>query len=1055
MSAITGPTYVTAQTLVQQVAYLLSDKVFSYSPETFDLDVAVKDWSAAHEANANGCTTSVHPMQVRNGAGTIALGYMFSKDFDLKKRHIPQGFLAASSSLQFLRPALEELSLLYSVANPFVGHIAAVDYDGSTRKLVTDYDAVMSAAEDLGFGLVSSQSAHESQHMALLATLLAQTLPTFHVIDGVRVGRETTRVIDVLDKTRLTAAYDSVLKILQGDERKHLNDTGKVLQTLNALNEELGTDYQPFEVHGHENPYAVLVCFGSVESSLASQVAVALAQAGCRIAVVSVRIYRPFLEDEFLKALPKSAKVVAVLGQVPDDQAVLDSGIRSHLFEDVLAAMACTVSLRTAPSLREIKYARTDEWTPSGIAATMQTLLGPLAAGAPEITAPRLLDPAVQRYSFWDVDESVAASAPRILAQALARDSAQNVTIATTNDNLVQGGVQRTEIRKSPRTLEAPFIDVADTVVVGDVKLLEKIDILKSLKDAGNLIVILPGIKDEDVEKQLLAATRREISHRGINLFFIDSWKSELPEGIPDVHSLILQTAFLRVALPQSEETGRQKLAVINSDIHTLGKVAADLDKTLRQIEIPKEWSELEAGTEETQLPVSIVPTSFTGFDKSEAEPPSLLRDWQKAAKGLLFKEAYGTRPGLRPDLPQKTYTVHVKENRRLTPLEYDRNIFHIEFDLGSSGLKYDIGEALGVHAENDHDQVMEFIKWYKLNPDDVVEIASREDPSVLENRTVYQALMQNIDIFGRPPKKFYEALAEFARDENEKKNLLALAGPEGFKEFQRRAEVDTVTFADVLAEFPSAHPSFHELVRIVSPMKRREYSIASCQKVTPNSVALMVVVVNWVDPRGRDRFGQATRYLSLLPVGAAVTVSVKPSVMKLPPSSSTPIIMAGLGTGLAPFRAFVQHRALEKQQGKPDVGPVLLYMGSRHQRQEYCYGEEWEAYASSGVITLLSCAFSRDQPHKIYIQDRMRETMDEIVVNYLAKQGSFYLCGPTWPVPDVTGVLQEAISIFSDRRDNETGGPADGSGKKRTKVDAAREIMKLKDEGRYVLEVY
>lgn len=153
-----------------------------------------------------------------------------------------------------------------------------------------------------------------------------------------------------------------------------------------------------------------------------------------------------------------------------------------------------------------------------------------------------------------------------------------------------------------------------------------------------------------------------------------------------------------------------------------------------------------------------------------------------------------------------------------------------------------------------------------------------------------------------------------------------------------------------------------------------------------------MIVVVGWVDPKGRDRFGQATRYLNKLKVGTPVTVSIKPSVMKLPPKSTQPLIMAGLGTGLAPFRAFVQYRAWEKAQGK-DIGSVLLYMGSRHQREEYCYGEEWEAYQDAGVITLLGRAFSRDQPQKIYIQDRMRETMGDIIQAYLKEEGAFYLC--------------------------------------------------------------
>lgn len=149
---------------------------------------------------------------------------------------------------------------------------------------------------------------------------------------------------------------------------------------------------------------------------------------------------------------------------------------------------------------------------------------------------------------------------------------------------------------------------------------------------------------------------------------------------------------------------------------------------------------------------------------------------------------------------------------------------------------------------------------------------------------------------------------------------------------------------------------------------------------------------------------------------------------------------MAGLGTGLAPFRAFVQYRAWQKSQGLP-IGSVLLYMGSRTQREEYLYGEEWEAYRSAGIITLLGCAFSRDQPEKIYIQDRMRQSIDDIVKAYLKEDGAFYLCGPTWPVPDVSEVLMEAVERDAVERG--------------VRVDRRRELEVLKEQGRYVLEVY
>ncbi|KAJ5928777.1 Transketolase C-terminal/Pyruvate-ferredoxin oxidoreductase domain II [Penicillium verhagenii] len=1041
LSALSGPTYVTAQTLIQQVAYLLSDKIFSYSPETFDLDTALQQWSAAQETNASGESPVVKTLETRQGAGNMALGYLFSQDFDLKKRHVPQGIVASSATLPYMRSALEQLSLLYSVASPVAAHVAAADYAGEDG-LVSDYASALSLAEDLGLGLVSSASAHESQHMALFATLLASVLPSIHIYDGVRVGRETTRVIDVLDKDGLARTYETVRKTLDDSRTRHLDAQGKVLDLLKTLNGELGTDYSAFEYHGHSEATSVLVVFGTVEATLAAQVARSVAKSGVKIGVVNVRVYRPFIEEEFLRVLPQSVKTVGVLGQVADEQAVQEESVHSALYEDVLAALTFAAGREHAPSCVEVKYPRSQTWNQITTAAAFQCIYDQPILSANSVTdeaAPlQLLDPTtVQEYTFWDVDNSVSESATQTLSQALAADSASNVTTSKIHDNLVQGGAIRVDIRKSAKIVDAPYaVTAADVSYVGNLALLNDVDVLASVKDNAKIIVNAPGVKDEDLEKKLPALFRQTVVQRGISLFVIDA---SAIEGA-SLDALTLQAAFIRVALPSQEGVATKKLASIVGNAEAVEKVSTDLDKVLRQIETPEAWKEPEGVTEVPELLKDISANSFVSFDKEEAEASTLLRDWQTAAKGLAFKEAFGTRNALRPDLATKTFTVHVKENRRLTPVTYDRNIFHIEFDLGNTGLTYDIGEALGVHAENDPKEVMDFIAFYGLNPDSIVEVPSREDPNVFENRTVYQALVQNVDIFGRPPKRFYEALAEFASDEKEKTDLKTLGGPDGATEFKRRAEVDTVTFADILLEYPSAHPDFHEIVRIVGPLKRREYSIASCQKVTPDSVALMIVAVNWASPNGKDRFGLATRYLSSLQVGSPITVSVKSSVMKLPPKSTQPLIMAGLGTGLAPFRAFVQHRALEKAQGK-EIGAVLLYMGSRHQREEYCYGEEWEAYQEAGVITLLGAAFSRDQPQKIYIQDRMRESLAEIRKAYIQEDGAFYLCGPTWPVPDVTAVLEEAI-----------GAEAKANGKK---VDTRKEIEKLKDEERYVLEVY
>ncbi|PGH35609.1 sulfite reductase (NADPH) flavoprotein alpha-component [[Emmonsia] crescens] len=1045
-SAIRGPTYLTAQTLIQQVAYALSDKLFTYSPDTFDLDVAVKQWAAQAQINANGYITAVQPMQTRQGAGAIALGYIFSKDFDLKKRYIPQSIIASSATLQYLRPALEQLSLLYSVASPFVAHVAAVDYaGGAVGSLVADYTTSLTLAEELGLGLVSSFSAYESQHMALFSTLLANILPTIHIYDGIRVGREITRVIDILDQPGLSDIYNNVLKeVSSGPDQKHLDAEGKLLRLLKVFNDQLGTGYSPFEYNGHPEATSVLVSFGTIESSLTSQVAAALAKSGARVGVVNVRVYRPFVEEAFLSVLPKTTKVVGVLGQVHSDLAVQEDGIHSALYEDVLASLTFGSGFPTRLECVEIKYAPSHSWSLVNTAAAFQRIVNePLLQGGPDssLNSLQLLDHAtVQEYTFWDTDDSASNAAAVALGQALARDSSCNVTTSTSYDNLVQGGIVRTDIRKGPQTIDAPYsIDSADVVYIGDIKLLSELDIPGSTKDSGKIIVKASGLKDEDLEKKLPGSFRLAIAQRGISLFILDLPASEET----NFETTSFQAAFLRVAFPDLDVVAAKKLASTLGSAESFSKAAEALETVLRGVEVPESWASVDEDSDNSiKLPLDIHATGFAPFDKSEVEEPSVLQDWQDAAKALAFKEAYGTKTSLRPDLAAKTFTIHVSENRRLTPKTYDRNIFHIEFDLGDSGLKYDLGEALGIHAENNAADVEQFIKFYGLDPDAIVEVPSREDPTILECRTAYQALIHNIDIFGRPPKRFYESLAAFALDEKERKHLLSLGAAEGAEEFKRRAEIDTVTFADILLEFPSAHPHFSDLIRIVSPMKRREYSIASCQQVTPTAVALMIVVVNWVDSAGRCRYGQASHYLSNLKPGAPVTVSVKPSVMKLPPKSTQPIIMAGLGTGLAPFRAFVQHRAMEKAQGK-EIGSVLLYMGSRHQREEYCYGEEWEAYQAAGVITLLGRAFSRDQPEKIYIQDRMRQTLPEITQAYIREQGAFYLCGPTWPVPDVTGVLEEAIAAEAK---------VAGLGKK---VDPRKEIERLKEEMRYVLEVY
>lgn len=157
-----------------------------------------------------------------------------------------------------------------------------------------------------------------------------------------------------------------------------------------------------------------------------------------------------------------------------------------------------------------------------------------------------------------------------------------------------------------------------------------------------------------------------------------------------------------------------------------------------------------------------------------------------------------------------------------------------------------------------------------------------------------------------------------------------------------------------------------------------------------------------------------------------------------MPPNPKQPIILAGLGTGAAPFRAFFQHLALLASQGQ-EIGPVYYYFGSRHQASEYLYGEEIEAFILDGIITRAGLAFSRDGAKKVYIQHKMLEDSEALAQMLHDDEGVFYLCGPTWPVPDVYEALVNALVKY----------------KGADPVVAGEYLEGLKEEERYVLEVF
>merc|ERR1719502_1023824 len=183
--------------------------------------------------------------------------------------------------------------------------------------------------------------------------------------------------------------------------------------------------------------------------------------------------------------------------------------------------------------------------------------------------------------------------------------------------------------------------------------------------------------------------------------------------------------------------------------------------------------------------------------------------------------------------------------------------------------------------------------------------------------------------------------------------------------------------------------------------IKPRLYSIASSQRYMNDNVELMIVINDWDTPAGKWQCGTSTDYIERMGVAWdkdnasawSMPCQITSGTFNFPDSMMQPMIMAGLGTGLAPFRAFVQERHFFKKQGI-EVGPMWLFYGCRYKAKDYCYGDELEKYHEDGVLTELRVAFSRDQKEKVYVQHKMNEAAEQLYNEFDQKEGYFYLCG-------------------------------------------------------------
>ncbi|KAF1799993.1 hypothetical protein V8B55DRAFT_1543351 [Mucor lusitanicus] len=1035
---------VDANHAVDYVAYGLSDIVFCYPGfASGHLGQELPSWAAASVRNANGELVKVVEMETRAGALQAVQGALA----DSANKHL--SVLASSQALLSMIPNLHALAV---DRQPVVFHVAAQSID---QDLVAsaNVEAVL-AARNTGAILLSSSNAQEAHDIAIVAHLLARSvgLPVVHFFNGVTASK-------VIEKVNLTSYAQ--LASLGASTVSSAGASTSYAESYQVAKKVLAQfSYKPFEYTGAADAETVLVTLSASTASVDQAVSRAASYLKASVGLLSVRVFRPWSEADFIAALPKSTRRVVVL----EEGAGLYA-FNGPLYLDIAA------SIRFGPIARDqrprLVSAQATDFShihathiPSlAKEAEHETFINlaaePFTVAVSDETLALEKSDAAWSAIFWDVEQDGTATAA-IHDAHLVEAIHPNVPVAarvTRDAYRVGGAVSRTHLTYGS-TATAPHQYIA----IHNVGVIREYNTLAHAAKNATVVLHGPWKHGDEIEGVLSNEFKFGLTEINAQLYTIDAARiaQELGLNIKSTH-LVWEAVFL--ILGQKVASVADRLVELYEEIEhtgeeenkrTLAGVAADVvaavTSELTAVELLPPWTILElsdavlpvlpldrlVGAEEEDEVVSDASTTVEGEEGAGAESGK----WHKAAWQLMFNEAYKTETAIRPDLHENTYVIKVGENRRLTPDAYDRNVFHIEFDTTDSNLKYELGDALGVHGHNDYADVQDFLTWYGLNGNDIVSVKHGEKGTE-EVRTVFQLFSQTLDIFGRPSKKFYEALAAYATDPKEKEHLLFLISPEGKEDFKKRVD-ETTTYEDLLREFTSAKPSVEALAQIITPIKPRHYSIASSQKMFNNAVHLLIVAVDWETSAGKKRYGQCTRYLTNLKVGDNVTVSIKPSVMKLPPLDSQPVIMAGLGTGMAPFRAFIQERYLAKAAGKK-VGPVVLYFGSRHRSMEYLYGEELEAYHADGVLSHMGLAFSRDQKEKIYIQHKMMEDAEMLNEYLMNQKGHFYLCGPTWPVPDVKDAVVHGLTKYSGV----------------TAAEASALIEEWKEKESYILEVY
>ncbi|MBP3950785.1 assimilatory sulfite reductase (NADPH) flavoprotein subunit [Bacillus suaedae] len=351
----------------------------------------------------------------------------------------------------------------------------------------------------------------------------------------------------------------------------------------------------------------------------------------------------------------------------------------------------------------------------------------------------------------------------------------------------------------------------------------------------------------------------------------------------------------------------------------------------------------------------------------SEAQGETATPEAQVSTEAAVESEFSRTNP----------FRAEVLENLNLNGRGSNKETRHLEISLEGSGLTYQPGDSLGVYPENDPILVDMVIKEMNWNSEETVTLNKQG-----ETRSLKDALISyyEITILTKP---IIQKAAELSSN-SELKDLVSTGNEDKLK-----AYLDGHDLLDLLKDFGPWNVSAQEITGILRKMPARLYSIASSLSANPDEVHLTIGAVRY-EAHGRERNGVCSILCSeRLEPGDTLPVFVQHNEnFKLPENPDTPIIMVGPGTGIAPFRSFIQEREETGAEGKS-----WLFFGDQHFVTDFLYQIEWQKALKDGVLTKMDVAFSRDTAEKVYVQNRMQENSKELY-EWLEAGAVVYICG-------------------------------------------------------------